>query len=137
MPMWMLIFPLPFSQTPFVLSLSKHRFFFDAAKKGRPFDKLRANGLCSRRLCETPAGALCQSRVGSHQVREEAFVRFAQLGQRHLMVAARQFEDDAVLDRAADRVDRHVGAAGRSEEHTSELQSLMRILYAVFCLKTK
>src|SRR3546814_953977 len=24
---------------------------------------------------------------------------------------------------------------GRSEEHTSELQSLMRILYAVFCLK--
>src|SRR3546814_1671252 len=26
---------------------------------------------------------------------------------------------------------------GRSEEHTSELQSLMRISYAVFCLKTK
>src|SRR3546814_1200718 len=28
-------------------------------------------------------------------------------------------------------------AAGRSEEHTSELQSLMRNSYAVFCLKTK
>src|SRR3546814_10790866 len=27
--------------------------------------------------------------------------------------------------------------AGRSEEHTSELQSLMRISYAVFCLKHK
>src|SRR3546814_3804095 len=27
--------------------------------------------------------------------------------------------------------------AARSEEHTSELQSLMRISYAVFCLKTK
>src|SRR3546814_4342218 len=27
--------------------------------------------------------------------------------------------------------------AGRSEEHTSELQSLMRISYAVFCLKKK
>src|SRR3546814_9100909 len=27
--------------------------------------------------------------------------------------------------------------ATRSEEHTSELQSLMRISYAVFCLKTK
>src|SRR3546814_8497026 len=26
---------------------------------------------------------------------------------------------------------------GRSEEHTSELQSLMRISYAVFCLQTK
>src|SRR3546814_8135972 len=29
------------------------------------------------------------------------------------------------------------GALPRSEEHTSELQSLMRISYAVFCLKTK
>src|SRR3546814_5037398 len=28
-------------------------------------------------------------------------------------------------------------ALGRSEEHTSELQSLMRNSYAVFCLKTK
>src|SRR3546814_3734495 len=27
--------------------------------------------------------------------------------------------------------------AGRSEEHTSELQSLMRISYAVFCVKKK
>src|SRR3546814_4252345 len=29
------------------------------------------------------------------------------------------------------------GYASRSEEHTSELQSLMRISYAVFCLKKK
>src|SRR3546814_3861289 len=38
------------------------------------------------------------------------------------------------------RVDRRLSAdaAGlRSEEHTSELQSLMRISYAVFCLKKK
>src|SRR3546814_10219908 len=32
--------------------------------------------------------------------------------------------------------DRGVVRAPRSEEHTSELQSLMRISYAVFCLKT-
>src|SRR3546814_9137425 len=32
---------------------------------------------------------------------------------------------------------RHQGPARRSEEHTSELQSLMRISYAVFCLKKK
>src|SRR3546814_4741429 len=37
---------------------------------------------------------------------------------------------DAGTRRAADR-------RGRSEEHTSELQSLMRISYAVFCLKKK
>src|SRR3546814_1215231 len=32
---------------------------------------------------------------------------------------------------------RHVRTFSRSEEHTSELQSLMRISYAVFCLKKK
>src|SRR3546814_7489482 len=31
----------------------------------------------------------------------------------------------------------HSSAVRRSEEHTSELQSLMRISYAVFCLKKK
>src|SRR3546814_8712731 len=31
----------------------------------------------------------------------------------------------------------HSGTVFRSEEHTSELQSLMRISYAVFCLKKK
>src|SRR3546814_2543845 len=37
--------------------------------------------------------------------------------------------------RALDR--QGVGNGPRSEEHTSELQSLMRISYAVFCLKKK
>src|SRR3546814_5684376 len=35
------------------------------------------------------------------------------------------------------RRDRTREGPGRSEEHTSELQSLMRISYAVFCLKKK
>src|SRR3546814_9263020 len=35
------------------------------------------------------------------------------------------------------RDDDHLGESQRSEEHTSELQSLMRISYAVFCLKKK
>src|SRR3546814_9586425 len=39
----------------------------------------------------------------------------------------------ALAPRRGDGVD--VGIDGRSEEHTSELQSLMRISYAVFCLK--
>src|SRR3546814_1091107 len=33
--------------------------------------------------------------------------------------------------------ERGASLRGRSEEHTSELQSLMRISYAVFCLKKK
>src|SRR3546814_6283558 len=43
-------------------------------------------------------------------------------------------EHGAVEQRALIAHQRHVG---RSEEHTSELQSLMRISYAVFCLKKK
>src|SRR3546814_3444086 len=35
------------------------------------------------------------------------------------------------------RLTRHGANGLRSEEHTSELQSLMRISYAVFCLKKK
>src|SRR3546814_793954 len=35
------------------------------------------------------------------------------------------------------QADRGAGVVPRSEEHTSELQSLMRISYAVFCLKKK
>src|SRR3546814_8717147 len=38
---------------------------------------------------------------------------------------------------AAERVLRPYAAICRSEEHTSELQSLMRLSYAVFCLKKK
>src|SRR3546814_7492290 len=34
-------------------------------------------------------------------------------------------------------IEHHATKSERSEEHTSELQSLMRISYAVFCLKKK
>src|SRR3546814_1286182 len=46
---------------------------------------------------------------------------------------------EGILGIAGDEDHPHVGMAlaHRSEEHTSELQSLMRISYAVFCLKRK
>src|SRR3546814_8172830 len=47
--------------------------------------------------------------------------------------AAREVDRRHPADPA--QLDRRPG--GRSEEHTSELQSLMRISYAVFCLKKK
>src|SRR3546814_2120207 len=55
-------------------------------------------------------------------------------------------ERDIIYARAKGQLDSHPFATGldvysdeyeRSEEHTSELQSLMRISYAVFCLKKK
>src|SRR3546814_6992551 len=44
---------------------------------------------------------------------------------------------DRDLTAALGRPVRLMNDANRSEEHTSELQSLMRISYAVFCLKNK
>src|SRR3546814_2031952 len=61
-----------------------------------------------------------------------------------LLLRARQLGyTGGSLDRATHRVQQLLaaieskGPSVRSEEHTSELQSLMRISYAVFCLKTK
>src|SRR3546814_6226690 len=44
---------------------------------------------------------------------------------------------DQFFVEAANLSNHYVAADSRSEEHTSELQSLMRISYAVFCLKKK
>src|SRR3546814_5262825 len=59
--------------------------------------------------------------------------------------AAREFDHVEPALHVAARIGHHLAvfgrqqmrAATRSEEHTSELQSLMRISYAVFCLKKK
>src|SRR3546814_4412407 len=79
---------------------------------------------------------------------ERACAQRADLGQRDMHVA-HALRRDAVVGahRAFHRVQPPVLIGlvgrlghvelGRSEEHTSELQSLMRISYAVFCLKKK
>src|SRR3546814_3465941 len=45
--------------------------------------------------------------------------------------------DQTPADQWTDKRQKARGIAARSEEHTSELQSLMRISYAVFCWKKK
>src|SRR3546814_3982269 len=58
------------------------------------------------------------------RAREHRLDRF----DRMMAMLARRFETEHVADAIE---------IGRSEEHTPELQSLMRISYAVFCLKKK
>src|SRR3546814_2154043 len=95
-------------------------------------------------------------------VRQSRQVGFGSTGQHQRMRDAVDIEVDALIVRHFDRVidqgfitvgaikpvtarigsdggqrGGDVPARGRSEEHTSELQSLMRISYAVFCLKKK
>src|SRR3546814_1211739 len=54
-----------------------------------------------------------------------------------LAAQKRAQEQSVGLQRPADLDQRPGQVVDRSEEHTSELQSLMRISYAVFCLKKK
>src|SRR3546814_6016328 len=64
-----------------------------------------------------------------------AFAVTTGIGAAERIAAFRKANDDysaIILEALADRL-----AEARSEEHTSELQSLMRISYAVFCLKKK
>src|SRR3546814_9203419 len=72
--------------------------------------------------------------VGTHQVRHALVIPFGDdaLGITGTGVGARQPEQQVEQLAHQPR-----GVAARSEEHTSELQSLMRISYAVFCLKKK
>src|SRR3546814_9419205 len=62
--------------------------------------------------------------------------RAAQVIRENCATGALRYADEFAHSLAPDRID-GCGDAGRSEEHTSELQSLMRISYAVFCLKKK
>src|SRR3546814_4223805 len=62
------------------------------------------------------------------------------LGQRNAGPTGNDLHHGVERRRLRDRNRSRQAAAGRlsrSEEHTSELQSLMRISYAVFCLKKK
>src|SRR3546814_7263846 len=65
---------------------------------------------------------------GLRHGRRDAFAR-------PVRVTARQARLDALAPPAGNAAGRR--GIPRSEEHTSELQSLMRISYAVFCLKKK
>src|SRR3546814_3270122 len=88
-----------------------------AMKPSRPWGAPTGRG-------SSPLGRL---RAGGEEVAvEPQFHRRAALGN-HLHVEVQRIRRD------------HAGGADvvRSEEHTTELQSLMRISYAAFCLKKK
>src|SRR3546814_4787826 len=74
-----------------------------------------------------------RSRQGLERCEPRARIR--QPGVVDRVQAAEGGDDVGARQAVVQRRDHHVPE--RSEEHTSELQSLMRISYAVFCLKKK
>src|SRR3546814_7762864 len=90
----------------------------------------RSIGIAGIGCPDRPAGHRVDARCPSHGD--------IGLGRDHLPVGAVQHIEKAVLRRVHQHLaDLAVDGQVRSEEHTSELQSLMRISYAVFCLKKK
>src|SRR3546814_9632921 len=82
-------------------------------------------------LSEDELRGLCQAAYG--RFNHDAVTPLVQLDHRHWLLELFHGPTLAFKDVALQLL----GQLFRSEEHTSELQSLMRISYAVFCLKKK
>src|SRR3546814_8310678 len=97
----------------------------------RPYLDKRRNipGFCHRFHKRDPRAVRLLALTEAAAARGEVSGRFVAIGRG--IEAWRGAQKKTVLPMNID------GATARSEEHTSELQSLMRISYAVFCLKQK
>src|SRR3546814_4635858 len=97
-----------------------------AAEDGRNLVlQLAVGSTCRARLRRRPPLQSLDDGAGAEQVLDGR----PQVAARPMLAGGN--DGDALADRLGGRILR------RSEEHTSELQSLMRISYAVFCLKKK
>src|SRR3546814_8579952 len=94
-----------------------------------------SSDVCSSDLRLEPAAKLIDQREGAEAEQGDVLVDASHLGYRDRAQPEDRREVDEDIERQPEH--RHHGADRRSEEHTSELQSLMRISYAVFCLKKK
>src|SRR3546814_1981952 len=83
----------------------------------------RSRRPAARAKAARPLGARRAAAQGARRFRRRRF------GRKRRPVQSGRFGEALEMDRPR--------AGRRSEEHTSELQSLMRISYAVFCLKKK
>src|SRR3546814_10696982 len=84
-----------------------------------------------------PCTTLCRSGRGARAARRCRCRDRELQGRRARQIWARSRAAARRFPAAGRLFDHRLRAERRSEEHTSELQSLMRISYAVFCLKTK
>src|SRR3546814_5317531 len=79
------------------------------------------------------SGIPCAISVDDADGRVRIVVKSSGIASEEGAISEYEYFESSPQDRAAG----YVGEVMRSEEHTSEIQSLMRSSYAVFCLKTK
>src|SRR3546814_10784564 len=109
------------------------------AEQGEAVQRLDHDAAVQQHLVEARRSALDEGRIGAGDGGEIGDL------QRRILPARAAGEANAVAEqlllelheRRSALVDQLRHPEPRSEEHTSELQSLMRISYAVFCLKKK
>src|SRR3546814_9670104 len=100
---------------------AQRRVLVGTRTRGRPRGTLAARtGSAGRRRQGSALGRIADTRRQPQRNADRSCRRFP--------AHARNLSGDLAV---------HLGDARRSEEHTSELQSLMRTSYAVFCLKKK
>src|SRR3546814_2350581 len=98
----------------------------------------RQNGWAILYLDQRPAGAFGNYRLGiSRKWRVDRDLSLTPAERQALQREWATAKQRRAEERARSEAEAAKDAAERSEEHTSELQSLMRISYAVFCLKKK
>src|SRR3546814_3600017 len=86
------------------------------------------------------AGATVSDVDGARVTSDDGWWLLRASNTQNVLVARCESQSEAGLERLKSELAAQLGASGvdlRSEEHTSELQSLMRNSYAVFCLKKK
>src|SRR3546814_4348595 len=107
---------------------ARRRGSYRGARASRSPCPLAAAKTAGGRVCEFISGpAPCFETAAARPPQHEAYC-IVSVGKPHPEEARRAVSKDGGF-RSTE--------PGRSEEHTSELQSLMRISYAVFCLKKK
>src|SRR3546814_6223619 len=103
-------------------------FFFSSRRRHTRCALVTGVQTCALPICcLAPIGAVGRQEGGDRRLHDRGAREFLAIG-----------ELDDLLQHLGREIDVHsITHDSRSEEHTSELQSLMRISYAVFCLKKK
>src|SRR3546814_9364278 len=108
-----------------------------------------SSDVCSSDLVDLQRPAICRFRLDIALQRQQRIAEIAEIDSsprrprdRPVNQTHRLFVPPLLVGNHSQQMQRigmvhHPMQHRRSEEHTSELQSLMRISYAVFCLKTK
>src|SRR3546814_10873585 len=91
----------------------------------------------TRAYTPLPSTTLFRSSRTSHRHRASMTLSIRSAAPADLPLIAQFIRDLADYEKLAHAVRFDEATLGRSEEHTSELQSLMRISYAALCLKKK